>query len=188
MIINEKALVSQMKESYRNYGYTVAVTGGRMMLTNGYWLAVIGQNNVPSDVLGLLAVHIRDVPKEGDAFKVTKTKNGPFAQSCILEDAVAPLVKLCELKAEELVPSMTSEMRCTDLTLGGMQLWQERPGNRIYMIDPRFSALFGETNDPVRLGDGIYADGEISELWVMRRSDGAAADKLRHLEKIPWVK
>ncbi len=185
MIIREKALVGQMKEAYSNGGYTVAVKDGRMLLTNGYWIAVIEQSNVPGDVLGLLAVHIRDVPKEGQAFRVTKTKDGPMVQVCILENAVAGLKKLQELK-EEL--GAADEMRRIELTLGALQLWQELPGNRIYMIDPRYSALFDTKAETVRLGNGIYAEGEISELWVLRMTDGAHEEKLRHLEKIPWTK
>lgn len=185
MVINEKALITQLKEAYRDYGYTVAVSDGRMMLTNGFWLAVIESDNVPAAVLGMMAEHIRDVPKEGDAFKVTKTKEGPMVQARILEDAVRPLVNLVEMKHEELMGAGT--MRRIDLTLGGMQLWQERPGNVIFMIDPRYSVLFNQLGGTVRLGDGVYAQGNISELWVLRVSDGAFSDKLRHLEKIPWV-
>ena len=35
MVINEKALVAQVKEAYRLGAYTVAVKDGRMMISNG---------------------------------------------------------------------------------------------------------------------------------------------------------
>lgn len=184
MVINEKALVRQMKEAYKTYGYTVAVVGERMMFNNGYWIATIDTDNVPSELLGMLAEHIRDVPKEGQAYKVTKTKTGPFVQARILEETVVPLAKLATAKKEEQM----GLMRRTDLTLGGVELWQERDGPVIYMIDPRYAVLFEDHNEVVRLGNGIYAEGEISELWVLRVADSDKDEKLRHLEKVRWVK
>lgn len=36
MVINEKALVRQMKESYKNQGYNVVVNNDWMVITNGF--------------------------------------------------------------------------------------------------------------------------------------------------------
>lgn len=185
MVINEKALVRQMKEAYKTYGYTVAVTNGRMMLTNGFWLANIDADNVPSELLGMLAQHIRDVPKEGQAYKVIKDKDGAYVQHRILEEAIAPLRRMVTEKTEGGYLKM---MRRTNLTLSGMQLWQAPESSVMYMIDPRYAALFDNHNEVVRLGGGIYAEGEISELWVLRFADNELLDKISHLEQIPWVK
>ena len=185
MVINEKALVRQMKEAYKTYGYTVAVVGERMMLTNGFWLASIDVDNVPAGLLGMLAEHIRDVPKEGQAYKVIKDKDGAYVQHRIIEEAVAPLVRLAKEKEEA---GYLKLMRRSSLTLAGMQLWQAPESSVIYMIDPRYAVLFDDHNEVVRLGGGIYAEGEISELWVLRFTDGELADKISHLEQIQWVK
>lgn len=58
----------------------------------------------------------------------------------------------------------------------------------MYMIDPRYAALFEDHNEVVRLGNGIYAEGNISELWVLRVTEGELVEKINHLEKIQWVK
>lgn len=189
MVINEKALVRQMKEAYKTGGYTVAVLDGRMMLTNGHWLANIDEGNVPSGLLGMLAEHIRDVPKEGDAFNVIKTKDGPFVQTRILEDAVKSLQHMRTQRDAEWDEPNPPMMVHTPLTYKGMQLWQGFPGKEIYMIDPRYSAMIDTMAEDVwKVGNGLYIKGEISELWVLRVTEGEAVEKLHHLEAIAWAK
>ena len=189
MVVSEKAIMCNMKEAYKNGGYTVAVRDGRMMMTNGYWLANIDKDNVPSGLLGMLAEHIRDVPKEGEAFRVIKTKEGPFVQSMILDDAVKPLLTMYAERDTAWEDINAPMMLQTPLTYNGMQMWQSLPGNEIYMIDPRYAVLIGQKAEDVwKVGNGLYAKGEISELWVLRAVDGAAAEKIKHLEKIIWVK
>lgn len=184
MVINEKALVTQMKEAYKNGGYTVAAVGTRMMFTNGVWLATIDRDNVPRALLGLLAEHIRDIPSEGEAYNVTKTKNGPLAQTRILTEAIQPWAHMNERKQE----GIGCHMRRSNLTLSGLLLWQETDGQTMYMIDPRYAVMFENHFEVVRLGNGIYAEGEISELWVLRNVDSQLEDQLEHLQKIRWVK
>lgn len=188
MVINEKALVRQVKEAYKT-GYTVAVSKGRMMLSNGFWLVSIDEKNVPSELLAILAGHIRDVPKEGQAYRVYKTKEGPFAQSAILEDAVKPMQTIHtdrDAAWDDINPPM---MLHTPLTYNGMQLWQSLPGNDIYMIDPRYSVLIDRKAEDVwKVGNGLYIQGEISELWVLRAfGEGAEAERIKHLEAVAWA-
>lgn len=192
MVINEKALVSQVKEAFKLGGYTVAVKDGRMMLSNGYWLASIDEKNVPSKLLSILAEHIRDVPKEGQAYRCYKTKEGPFVQSAILEDAIKPMQTMHNQRDEAWEDVNPPMMIHTPLTYDGMQLWQADSSasvSAIYMIDPRFSVLIDAKADEVwKVGNGLYVQGEISELWVLRVAEGAAAEKIKHLETITWAK
>lgn len=184
MVINATALLSQMKEAYNKQGgYTVAVVGDYMMFTNGTWVAIIERDNVPSALLGLLAEHIRDIPDAGQAYTVTKTKGDTIAQSRILEEAIQPWTHLAHRKEE----GAGGKMRRTSLTLQGMLLWQEVEGESLYMIDPRYAALFANSLEQVRLGNGIFAEGEISQLWVLRNVDGALEDPLEYLKKFRWV-
>lgn len=188
MVINEKALVCQVKEAYKLGGYTVAVKDGRMMLSNGYWLASIDEKNVPSNLLSILAGHIRDVPKEGQAYRVYKTKEGPFAQSQMLSDAVKPMQTMHREREEAWEEANPPMMLHTPLTYNGMQLWQGLPGKEIYMIDPRYSVLIDPKAEEVwEVGNGLYVQGEISELWVLRVAEGSAAGKIKHLEAITWA-
>ena len=41
MVVNEKALVRQMKEAYKNQGYTVAVHADMMAIMAGFWLVML---------------------------------------------------------------------------------------------------------------------------------------------------
>lgn len=190
MVINEKALVAQMKEAYKNGGYRVLVSDSRMVFSNGYWLASIDKDNVPSKLLGMLAEHIREVPSEGQAYRVYKTKEGTIAQSAILEDALKPLLNMQEQRDEAWDdPAGGPMMLQTPLTYNGMQLWQSLPGNDIYMIDPRFAAMISQKAEDVwKVGNGLYVEGEISELWVLRVVEGAATERIKHLEAIAWAK
>lgn len=183
MVINEKALLNQMKEAYKGGGYTVAVVGDYMMFTNGIWVAIIDRGNVPSELLGLLAQHIRDIPDTGQAYTVTKTKGDTIARTRIINEAIQPWTHMANRKED----GAGGKMRRTGLTLQGMQLWQEVEGDSLYMIDPRYAALFKPGLAPVRLGNGIFAEGEISQLWVLRYVEGALEDPLAYLQKFRWV-
>ena len=184
MVINEKALVRQVKEAYKTGGYTVAAVGEQMMLTNGAWLAIIDRDNVPGEVLGLLALHIRDIPEPGDAYRVTKTKSGAFAQKMVLTEAIRGWARMQELVQTSGTGNL---MKRTSLTLSGMLLYQECGGDALYMIDPRYAVMFKGHQNPVKLGNGIYSLGEISVLWVLRNVDGALEDPLDHLKQFRWV-
>ena len=184
MVINEKALLTQMKEAYKGGGYTVAAVGEQMMLTNGFWLAIIDRDNVPGEVLGLLALHIRDIPAPGDAYRVTKTKDGAFAQKMVLTEAISVWARMQELVKTTGTGNL---MKRTSLTLSGMLLYQEAGGDALYMMDPRYAVLFKGHQNPVKLGTGIYSLGETSVLWVLRYVDGALDDPLEHLKQYRWV-
>lgn len=67
MVISEKALVSRMKEAYKTNGYTVVVDEDMVYLTNGFWLAGMDIDQVPSAVMGMFGEHIRDIPSSGQA-------------------------------------------------------------------------------------------------------------------------
>jgi hypothetical protein len=189
MVINEKALEAQMKEAYKNGGYRVLVSGSRMVFSNGYWLASIDKDNVPSKLLGMLAEHIRAVPISGQAYRVYKTKEGTIAQSAILEDAIKPWQNMQEQRDEAWDEPNPPMMLPTPLTYNGMQLWQSLPGNDIYMIDPRFAVMISQKAEDVwKVGNGLYVQGEISELWVLRSVDGQAVEQIKHLEAIAWAK
>lgn len=184
MVINEKALLSQMKEAYKGSGYTVAAVGEQMMLTNGYWLAIIDRDNVPGEVLGLLALHIRDIPAPGDAYRVTKTKGGAMAQKMVTTEAIASWERMNGLLQETGTGNL---MKRTSMTLSGLLLYQECGGDALYMMDPRYAVLFKAHQNPVKLGNGIYSLGETSQLWVLRYVDGALDDPLEHLKQYRWV-
>lgn len=188
MVINEKALVNRMKEAYSASGYTVAVQDDRMYLTNGFWLAEIDVDNVPDKILGMFGEHIRDVPKAGDAYKVTKGKDGAIVQKRILDEAMGAAKQMYEQRAEAYKDILPVVMQKTNLTYEGCHVWQAANVRDIYLIDPRYAAMLSKTKDVHQVGGGIYAEDEESKLWILRVSKDSDKVYLSHMEKISWVK
>ncbi|MBE6920199.1 MAG: hypothetical protein E7468_01375 [Ruminococcaceae bacterium] len=188
MVISEKALVNRMKEAYSTYGYTVAVQDDRMYLTNGFWLAEIDVDNVPDKILGMFGEHIRDVPKAGDAYKVTKGKDGAIVQKRILDEAMGAAKQMYERRAEAYEGILPVVMQKTNLTYEGCHVWQAANVRDIFLIDPRYAAMLSTTKDVHRVGEGIYAEDEESKLWILRVAKESDKTYLEHMQKISWVK
>ena len=185
MVINEKALVSRMKDAYKTYGYTVAVEEDRVYLTNGFWLAGMDIDQVPSAVMGMFGEHIRDIPCSGDAYKVTKGKDGAIVQKRILEEAMGVVRQMLERRGDA---SPDIQMRKTNLTYDGAQVWQAEIGKDVFLIDPRYAVMIDKQQKAFRVGEGIYAEDEESVLWILRINDAADKLYLDHLQKISWIK
>lgn len=188
MVINEKALVSRMKEAYKTYGYTVAVDEDMVYLTNGFWLAGMDIDQVPAEIMGMFGEHIRDIPRSGDAYKVTKDKDGPIVQSRLLEDALAGVRQMERQKGEAFEEAVPVQMRKTNLIYDGCHVWQGEIGRKVFLIDPRYAVLMEKKQEVFRVGEGIYAEDEESMVWVLRVSNDADKTYLEHLEKISWIK
>lgn len=188
MVINEKALVTRMKEAYKTYGYTVAMDEDMVYLTNGFWLAGMDIDQVPAEVMGMFGEHIRAIPRSGQAYKVTKDKDGPIVQSRILEDALGVVRQMEQQRAEAYKDILPVVMQRTNLIYDGCQVWQAANVRDIFLIDPRDAVLLSKTKDVHQVGEGIYAEDEESMVWVLRVSKDADKTYLEHLEKINWVK
>ncbi|MBO5891249.1 MAG: hypothetical protein J6Q30_00840 [Oscillospiraceae bacterium] len=188
MVINEKALVTQMKNAYNSCGYTVAVEGDRMYLTNGFWLAEIDVDNVPDKILGMFGEHIRDVPKDGDAYKVTKDKDGAIVQKRILPEAMGMVMQMYERRNVVFKVAVPVVMQKTNLTYDGCRVWQAERARDIFLIDPRYAAMIDKTKDVYMVGEGIYAEDDDSKLWILWVAKESDKTYLEHMEKISWVK
>lgn len=188
MVINEKALVRQLKEAYKTYGYTVMVDEDlRVYLTNGFWLAEIDIDQVPSEVMGMFGEHIRAIPRPGDAYKVTKDKDGPIVQKRILEEAMGAVRQMYTERGEAFKDIPPVVMKKTNLTYDGCRVWQAANVRDIYLIDPRYAAMLANTKDVYKVGGGIYAEDDDSKLWILRASKDSDKNYLEHMEKISWV-
>lgn len=185
MVVNDKALVAQMKNAYKVQGYTVAVKDGQMMINSGFWLVQIDMSNVPNEVLALVALHMRLIPEEDTAYKVVKGDDGPFVQSKLIADAMGGLEQMLEAIEED---GLYHGMKKSSLRFDGNSVWQTTVGNDIYLIDPRYEVLISGDADVSMVGNGIYAEGNTSKVWVLRVVvSGSDADKVKHLEKYRWV-
>ena len=60
MVVNEKALVRQLKSGYKKRGYTVLVRpDDTWVFKTEEWVVTIeGQRNVPNEVLSLIVLHM----------------------------------------------------------------------------------------------------------------------------------
>lgn len=183
MVINEKALIRCMKEAYKNQGYTVAVFDGEMMITGGYWLVKMAETETSNQLRSLIALHMRDVPKEGEAYKVIKSQYGPIVQRVIMETALGVL-KYMEEKIED---GDYTVIRKTDLRYGGGIIWQNAKDLEVLMIDPRYEALLESREDVERVGSGLYADDGTSTVWALGMQENALKEKMEHLAKYRWV-
>lgn len=188
MVINEKALVRQMKEAYKTYGYTVAVDGDMVYLTNGFWLAGMDVDQVPSEIMGMFGEHIRDIPGRGDAYKVTKGKDGPIVQTRILEEALGVVRQLAARRGDAFSDDTHIQMRKTNLTYDGYQVWQSETDKEVFLIDPRYAVMIDKKLKAFRVGEGIYAEDEESVMWVLRVSDETDKVYIWHLQEISWIK
>lgn len=187
MVVSEKVLINRMKEAYKTYGYTVAVHEDRMYLSNGFWLVEIDVDNVPGEIMAMFGGHIRKIPVDGDAYKVIRDKDGPIVQTRMMEDALMGVEELNREREAAFDHAEPVIMRRTNLTYDGCRIWQANPGMEIYLIDPRYAALIAGNCQVYRVGNGIYAEGEISRVWVLRVNNQEAKAYLEHLEKKLWV-
>ena len=184
MVVNEKALVRQMGEAYKNQGYTVAVKSGAMVITAGFWLVQIELDNVPNEVLSLIALHTRMVLRDGEAYKITKVKDGAIIQKRLIEDAMGGLKELLDHLAET-EPMGPEMMKKTLLRFDGDSVWQSESQD-IYIIDPRYEVMISRNEDVTKVGNGIYAAGNVSKIWILRRIC-PDAQMMKYLAGFRWV-
>lgn len=185
MVVNEKALISCMKEAYKNQGYTVAVHDSWMLIAAGYWAVKIAEEETSNELRSLITLHMRQVPEEGTAYKTIKTKNGPFVQKMLLEDATGIEEIIGNLLDEN--DSSHTQMKRADMYLRNRGVWQNVEDLSIILVDPRYEALISKPLDVIKAGHGLFLDDDISWLWVGAVRDTEAKDKIEHLAKIRWV-
>lgn len=180
MVVNEKALLSRMKEAYKTGGYTVAVNEDRHIIIGSTWAVEIDSDNVPRDVIGLFAVHMGFLPKPDTAHKITKTKVGPYAQSMIYDDA---------MKTIEAMDSTLAAVGITKtmVTLEGCNVWQQNIGTAVHLIRPDLEELFSKNEDVRFAGYTFRSEGKISRGWVMEALVDPEDAKIRCLSSIRWT-
>jgi hypothetical protein len=186
MVINEKALRTRIKEAFKNQGYTVAVDDGVMWINGGYWLIWMNTDDVANETLSLIALHTRKTLRDGEAYKVVKGDTGPIVQKVLLEVAMTPAKTMGEHLTAR-TPHDEVEMLKTNLRYDGCGVWQNASLLNVVLIDPRYEALIEDKKGVTALGTGLYAEGEISGAWVLRRDVKGQENQLRYLSGMRWV-
>lgn len=180
MVVNEKALLNRMKDAYKSGGYTVAVDQNRHTIITATWAVEIDSDNMPRDVIGLLAVHMGFLPGIESAHKITKTKEGPNVQCMIYEEAIKPIEAL---DSNTVAVGVTK----TVLTLEGSNVWQQNIGLAVHLVNPELEALFRKKDDVKLIGNAFRAWGEISRAWVMGVDKDPKDAKICCLSGIRWT-
>lgn len=187
MVIREQSLVREMKEAYKGGGYMVIRTEEETtVILCPYWAVEINNENLPREVLSLLALHMGYLPLEGEAYKIMKAGKEPTVQKMIFDTA---LIMLRKLETPLLVQNggPRTEVKKTLLTFDGCNVWQKTGNNGIILIDPEYESILRKKEDVIVAGDAIYKAGEVSKAYIFR-VDGAKWEKqLNHLGQIPWV-
>lgn len=187
MVINEKALIRCMKEAYKNQGYTVAVYDDWMVICGGYWLVRIAEEETSNTLRSLIALHMRDIPQQDEAFKTIKGDNGPIVQRVIMETALKGLAQMEATLVDTIGDGAPTIIRRTNLRYDGSIIWQNAKDLQILMMDPRYEALLESQKDVQRVGTGLYADDTVSTVWALGISENALKEKMDHLAKFRWV-
>lgn len=142
-------------------------------------------DNVPNEVLSLIALHMRLIPDNGDAYKVIKGDDGPILHKKMLDAALQPVIHMEDDEAAtRAVPVI---MKKTCLRYDGCCVWQSDADLSIFLIDPRYEALIDSKVLVRMVGNGLYAEDDISKAWVLRVSNESAKDHINHLAGIRWV-
>lgn len=187
MVIREKSLVREIKEAFKGGGYTVICRPGEttvIMCSN--WAVEINDENLPREVLSLLALHMGYLPKKGEAYRIMKADKEPTVQKMLFETAISP-VRTLEIQVAEAQDTIPVKVKKTLLTFDGCSVWQKTGNNGIVLIDPEYESILRKKDDVIMAGDAIYKEGEVSKVFVMRVNDAAHENQLNHLGQIPWV-
>lgn len=184
MVVNEKGLIRAMKEAYKVTGYDVAVeeagTVENLIVSAPNWAVVMERKSVPPKVRGLIAEHLPEFPKVGEAYCVKKGEPQ-------LELYDAAMVYIRNVGAGEKSYKI---IRRTNLTLGGYPLWQRKDDLRMFEINPDHEDIMSLGKGTLRIvGDThLLLDDLESRVYIsLYKPDEHEQNRLDHLSKVEWA-
>ena len=190
MVVNDKALVRELKEAYKGWGYSVMVTDTDHWIFRSAdnWVVMIdGQDNVPNEVLAQIVRDTGALPKKNTCHRIYKMEKSTCIQKEVYK--VAEETWQSFVKKREETDGCPVKIRRTPLVYGRRRVWQEQESKSIILIDPRFEGLLkvGAESLIRRVGENICLEGEISEAYISRARGGASEDLLEHLAQYSWT-
>lgn len=187
MVINEKTLVREMKEAFKGGGYTVICREEETtMILCPYWAVQINNENLPREVLSLLALHMGYLPKEGEAYKIMKADKEPTVQKMLFETALIMIRKLEQPMLHQNVAPLV-DVKKTLLTFDGCNVWQKTGNQGIILMNPEYESILRKKDAVIMAGNAIHKEGEVSRAWVFRVEESKWENQINHLSQIPWV-
>lgn len=190
MVVNDKALVREMKEAYKGWGYTVMVMDGDRWVIqslNGWAVEIEGQDNVPNEALALIVLHMGYLPKPERCYRIYKGDKCTCVQKEVFAVAVQNWKSFDRVREE--TDEAPVEVRRTALVYGHRRVWQKTGDKQVLLIDPRFEGLMdiGAESMVRAVGENIYLEGEISCVYISRARGGANEELLEHLAQVKWT-
>lgn len=185
MVVNEKALIREMKNAWKVDGYEIALRaeGGieEMVLNTSTWTVVIRKDKLPRKVIGLIAEHLGEIPGPGDAWLVKKKET----QTEIYQQVIGVLDDYHTMEKGLRI------IRRTSLSMGGSPLWQTATDQKVIRVNPDLEDLMEWGTYIVRLsGDEHMIIDDMESRCYIRCAgsrDTKEIERLNHLAKVQWV-
>jgi len=184
VVINEKGLLRAMKEAHKVTGYTVAVEnqGGidNLIITTNKFAVVMEKKNTPPKIRGLIAEHLLDFPRAGEAYEVKKKEPQ-------MEIYDAALAFIRNVHAGEKPQKI---IKRTNLTLGGYPLWQRKDDLKMFEVDPELEDILNLARGTVRIvgEETMMLDDLESRAYItVQKIDANGQKMIDHLSQIQWV-
>lgn len=180
MVIDEKALIREMRRSYKTGGYIAMRTeeAGALQLSGPDWAVEIKWENVPEKVLGLIVEHLRDLPGVGQGFRVKKgethTAIYDMADRMPEIDDGAPLLRVIR----------------TPLHYRSFAVWQKIGNNGCLLLREEAADMLLDHGRDVQYRDrGVLLEGNASSAYIIQENtenDETAQQALNLLSEKPW--
>lgn len=184
MVIDEKALLYNMKADYKNAGYIVArrfdeMTDEDTLVIQGTgWLAEITWKNTPPKVLALIVEHLKELPTYGQAFQAKKG------------DPNTAIFDMVDRMPDTSAPPRILLHR-TRLMYGEMEVWQKTGNNGVVFV-PLETAdmMLDHGREVVWAESGLYLESEASRVFVRQfvssRTDSPETEAINYLSGKAW--
>lgn len=173
-MINERALLTALKNEWKGTGYTVGRTRDWLLLGGREWTLRCTMQVLPRKVLALLVEHLGEIPQGGDCWTVSKSAG---SQTAILQ--VTDKAFLDTLDARAGVAAQTR------LTFGGWRVWQETQSLKVLLMDEELTSIvvLPQGGEAESWGDGLIKDAGPDVLVVTSKGMPPEAE---YLQAVQW--
>lgn len=166
MVIDETALLRAIREDYRGQGYTVARRSGSdedgdedesvLVLDSSDWLVEIEWKNVSPKIIGLIAQHLKGLPRIGEAFTVQKKETKTTIFNMVDKypeiDPKAPVIAAHR----------------TRLMYENMEVWQKDGNNGCMFVHVETADMLLDHGRVVKwVQGGLCLEGKASRIRVL---------------------
>lgn len=183
MVVSETGLRAAMKKAYKESGYKVAglLHDGedKILIAAPGWCTLILKDKTPRKVLGLIVEHVGDIPREGEAYQVSKKQ----VQTEIHGVTTQILERLQDTKLERW------QVKPTGLRWGRYILCQRLCDLRIVQLNPDTGSIMGAAPKMDMLGEDIITvHGRASDVYIdITKTLHGEQAHMDHLSRMQWV-